>query len=106
MVAASRTASLLREHKNQIDAPTGGFRLASALSVTFVLVSLVVALFVLRTPRSDAPAAAERGPSDATATACPAPSRMVRPAGRTTPLFHKQGPSKGCWRRLGGGMPG
>ncbi|MFJ7146898.1 hypothetical protein ACIQVT_01640 [Streptomyces sp. NPDC100445] len=64
-VAASGTASPLREHKNRGDALTGGFRLAYALSATFVPVSLLVAL---RTSRSDAPAV-ERAPSDATATA-------------------------------------
>ncbi|WP_229919856.1 MFS transporter [Streptomyces minutiscleroticus] len=65
--AASHTAALLREHENQIDALTGGFRLAYALSAAFVLVSLLVAAFVLRTPRSAGPQATEQAPSDTAA---------------------------------------
>ncbi|GAA4822975.1 MFS transporter [Streptomyces ziwulingensis] len=67
-VAASRTATLLGEHKSQVEALTGGFRLAYGLSAAFVLVSLVIAVVVLRTPRADAPAA-DPAASDAAATA-------------------------------------
>ncbi|WP_351229135.1 hypothetical protein [Streptomyces sp. NPDC002133] len=66
-VAASRTASLLTDHKSQVDALTSGFRLAYALSAAFVVVLLLVAAFALRTPRSADPEGAERAPSDATA---------------------------------------
>ncbi|MEU2440068.1 MFS transporter [Streptomyces rubradiris] len=66
-VAASRTASLLKDNQSQVDALTGGFRLAYALSAAFVVVSLLVAAFLLRTPPAPQPEAAEQAPSDATA---------------------------------------
>lgn len=66
-LAASRTASLLADNESQVDALTSGFRLAYTLSAAFVVVSVLVAAFVLRTPRSAKPEGAERAPSDATA---------------------------------------
>ncbi|MEV4845137.1 MFS transporter [Micromonospora matsumotoense] len=66
-VAASRTASLLADRHSQADALTSGFRLAYTLSAAFVVVSLLVAAFVLRTPRTAKPADAEPAPSDASA---------------------------------------
>ncbi|MEU1602525.1 hypothetical protein [Micromonospora matsumotoense] len=66
-VAASRTASLLADRHSQADALTSGFRLAYTLSAVFVVVSLLVAAFVLRTPRTAKPADAEPAPFDASA---------------------------------------
>jgi len=66
-VAASRTASLLKDNQSQVDALTGGFRLAYALSAAFVVVSVLVAAFFLRTPPAAQLEAAEHAPSDAKA---------------------------------------
>ncbi|MEV4879196.1 MFS transporter [Streptomyces cyaneofuscatus] len=65
-LAASRTASLLADGESRVDALTGGFRLAYALSAVFVAVGVLVAVFVLRTTRSKEQDGAGHTPSDAT----------------------------------------
>ncbi|WP_380282876.1 MFS transporter [Kitasatospora purpeofusca] len=49
-VAASRTATLLGEGHGRAEALTGGFHLAYGLSAVFVVVGVLLAAFVLRSP--------------------------------------------------------
>ncbi|WP_218929541.1 MFS transporter [Streptomyces sp. Rer75] len=68
-VAASRTATLLEEHKSQAEALTGGFQLSYGISAAFVGVGVLVAALVLRTPKAPGEPEPEQTPADATAPA-------------------------------------